>query len=203
MGKWFENFWYHHKWKTIIAVFVLVVIIFGITSVLGKESYDGNIMIVGNQYITKVMIEDIKNSFGKITDEKSKLNFGQLYYDPSQGDNFQANEMARETLATMAIQSYYIYIMSEQVYDLYKDSGVFENLSNIFEKIPDSAIDQYAIRLSETKFGKTNPGIDSLSEDMVIVLKVIPYTRTASAKKQEKKLYDFHKEIMINLVNYN
>ena len=202
MAKWLENFWYHYKWRTLLALLLIVLLVVGIVSIVNKQNYDGNIMIVGNQFITKVMIEDINKSFKQLVNEKDIINFSQLYYDPTNQDNYQANEMARQTLATMAVQSYYLYIMSEDVYLMYRESGVFEKLTNVFEKIPDSAYDEYAIRLSDTSFAKHNAGVDNLSNDMVICLKVVPYTRTNSAKRTEQKAYDYHKDLLIKIVEY-
>lgn len=204
MKKWLENYWYHYKWRTIIALFFICVLLFGIFSIVGKETYDGYIMIVGDNYLTKTVLIDMKESFKKVgvEDSENRLNFSQLYYDPTNGESYQANEMARDTLATMAVQTYYIYIMTVDVYNIYKDTGVFEKLDDIFTTIPSTAYDECAIKFNETDFSKYNAGVDSLGSDLVMALKVIPYTRTASSQKKEKALYEYHKQLFINIVEY-
>lgn len=205
MKKWLENYWYHYKWRTIIALFLLLIVIFCVVSAIDTKKYDGYIMIVGNKYLTKSILLDMEESFDKVTKdigESNVINFSQMYYDPLNNENFQANKMARETLATMAIQTYYIYIMSIDVYEIYKDTGVFERLENVFDVIPNSAYDEYAINFNDTEFSKKNAGVDSLGDEMVMVLKVVPYTRTQSSKRRELELYEYHKEIFINIVNY-
>ncbi|MBR5817056.1 MAG: hypothetical protein IKY62_00265, partial [Clostridia bacterium] len=42
-----ENFWYYHKWHTIIAVFLIITITVCALQLSGKESYDIHIMYAG------------------------------------------------------------------------------------------------------------------------------------------------------------
>ena len=202
MKEWLENYWYHYKWHTIVAIFLVIVIVFTISSVVDKKSYSGNVMFVGKTFIPVTQLEDIKQAFKKVIPDGDELNYSQLHYDPEDPDDYQANEMAKESLTSMVVQPYYIYVMSESVYKLYKDSGVFEKLENIFTSIPKSAIDEYAIRLRDTKFAQTNAGIDSLDEDMVILLKVVPYSISQRTMREENKMYEYHKQIFINIVEF-
>ena len=43
--RWFDNFWYHHKWKTIIALFLVVVILVCVLQLCEKEE-DGDITVL-------------------------------------------------------------------------------------------------------------------------------------------------------------
>ena len=42
---WFDNFWYHHKWKTLICLFLAVVVLVCTVQMLQKES-SGDIMVL-------------------------------------------------------------------------------------------------------------------------------------------------------------
>ena len=46
-GKWFENFWYHHKWKTIIALVLAIILLVCTLQMCAKESEDMTVMLVG------------------------------------------------------------------------------------------------------------------------------------------------------------
>lgn len=38
--RWLDNFWYYHKWKVIIAVFFLVVLVIGLVQIFSRVEYD-------------------------------------------------------------------------------------------------------------------------------------------------------------------
>ena len=76
----------------------------------------------------------------------------------------------------MIVMPYYIYIMDKEVYELYKNSGVFVPLSDIYgEDLPEFANDDFSLIYSETEFAKTHTDDDALPEGAVIALKVKPY----------------------------
>jgi len=43
--KWFDNFWYHHKWKTLISLFLIIVILVCTLQMCGKEE-TGDVSVV-------------------------------------------------------------------------------------------------------------------------------------------------------------
>lgn len=46
--KWFDNFWYHHKWKTLISLFLIVTILVCTLQMCGKEEEgDISVMLAG------------------------------------------------------------------------------------------------------------------------------------------------------------
>lgn len=47
-GKWFENFWYHYKWHTIITLFVLIVVTICTVQVCTREKYDVYVLYAGS-----------------------------------------------------------------------------------------------------------------------------------------------------------
>lgn len=53
VGKWFDNFWYHHKWKTIIALFLIVVILVCTLQMCQKEKEDVSVLLVGPYQLTE------------------------------------------------------------------------------------------------------------------------------------------------------
>lgn len=46
-GTWLENFWYHHKWKTIIAFSFTVIALICTLQMCGKEKQDATVLLVG------------------------------------------------------------------------------------------------------------------------------------------------------------
>lgn len=203
--KWLENFWYHYKWPVIIAAFFMAISAVCISQMVSKEHYDMYIRYVGDAEITDTQRQDIKRAFEKTgldsnDDEKTVVSFEQVAYI-SDSENILMNEinaLAKETLSVLVSQQYYIYLMDEAAYELYKDSGAFEELDRIFDyDISNIAYDGYAIRFSETEFCKNSPGMEWVEEDVVMVLKIAPYKLSTKPTKDsaEVESFEFHREM--------
>lgn len=207
MKKWLENYWYHYKWATIISAFFITVAVICIVQIASKKDYNIYIRYVGDSVITGTQYDDMTGALEKIVsgDKKDSVNFAQVAYI-SDDDNPYKNEknaVARETLSSMLVQPYYIYIMDLTAYNDYKDSGVFVPLSSIFEEdITDISYDEYALYLSKTEFLKNAPGMEWVEEDTVIVIKIVPYDSVFTGKKSKRELASFgiHKEFLRTMV---
>ena len=207
MKKWLENYWYHYKWATIISAFFITVAVICIVQIASKKNYNIYIRYVGDSVITGTQYDDMTGALEKIVsgDKKDSVNFAQVAYI-SDDDNPYKNEknaVARETLSSMLVQPYYIYIMDMTAYNGYKDSGVFAPLSSIFEEdVTDISYDEYALYLSKTEFLKNAPGMEWVEEDTVIVIKIVPYDSVFTGKKSKRELasFDIHKEFLRSMV---
>lgn len=207
MKKWLENYWYHYKWATIISAFFITVAVICIVQIASKKNYNIYIRYVGDSVITGTQYDDMTGALEKIVsgDKKDSVNFAQVAYI-SDDDNPYKNEknaVARETLSSMLVQPYYIYIMDLTAYNDYKDSGVFAPLSSIFEEdVTDISYDEYALYLSKTEFLKNAPGMEWVEEDTVIVIKIVPYDSVFTGKKSKSELasFDIHKEFLRSMV---
>lgn len=193
--KWLDNFWYHHKWKTIISLFLIVVLTVCIAQLVEKEDYDACVMYVGaaTNGIPKSIEARLEELMGG---EKYNVNFSRLTYDPDNNLASEANVTAQKQLANMIVMPYYIYIMDKEVYELYKNSGVFVPLSDIYgEDLPEFANDDFSLIYSETEFAKTHTDDDTLPEGAVIALKVKPYSWSKKAAAKEEAKYSVHEEL--------
>ena len=138
-------------------------------------------------------------------DKKDSVNFAQVAYISDEDNPYknEKNAVARETLSSMLVQPYYIYIMDMTAYNDYKDSGVFAPLSSIFEEdVTDISYVEYALHLSKTEFLKNAPGMEWVEEDTVIVIKIVPYDSVFTGKKSKSELasFDIHKEFLRSMV---
>lgn len=207
MKKWLENYWYHYKWATIISAFFITVAVICIVQISSKKDYNIYIRYVGDSVITGTQYDDMTGALEKIVsgDKKDSVNFAQVAYISDEDNPYknEKNAVARETLSSMLVQPYYIYIMDLTAYNDYKDSGVFAPLSSIFEEdITDISYDEYALYLSKTEFLKNAPGMEWVEEDTVIVIKIVPYDSVFTGKKSKSELasFDIHKEFLRSMV---
>lgn len=207
MKKWLENYWYHYKWATIISAFFITVAVICIVQIASKKNYNIYIRYVGDSVITGTQYDDMTGALEKIVsgDKKNSVNFAQVAYISDEDNPYknEKNAVARETLSSMLVQPYYIYIMDLTAYNDYKDSGVFAPLSSIFEEdVTDISYDEYALYLSKTEFLKNAPGMEWVEEDTVIVIKIVPYDSVFTGKKSKSELasFDIHKEFLRSMV---
>ncbi len=205
-----DNFWYHYKWRTIIISFFVIIAIICTVQMFQKKNYDYYIMYVGDENITKDRQQEIVDSFKKIgidTDKNNEvaINFSQTVYDPQKAEYYAngVNASAENYLSGMTHLPYYIYIMSENVYEKYKDSGRFVKLNEVFgDTLPGEAYDDYALYLSKTSFAKNNKGLNSFSSDTVICLKVVPYIADKSGLQAEQTSFTNHMIMLRDIVKY-
>mgnify|MGYP000165937476 FL=1 len=207
MKKWLENYWYHYKWATIISAFFITVAVICIVQIASKKNYNIYIRYVGDSVITGTQYDDMTGALEKIVsgDKKDSVNFAQVAYISDEDNPYknEKNAVSRETLSSMLVQPYYIYIMDLTAYNDYKDSGVFAPLSSIFEEdVTDISYDEYALYLSKTEFLKNAPGMEWVEEDTVIVIKIVPYDSVFTGKKSKRELasFDIHKEFLRSMV---
>lgn len=207
MKKWLENYWYHYKWATIISAFFITVAVICIVQIASKKDYNIYIRYVGDSVITGTQYDDMTGALEKIVsgDKKDSVNFAQVAYISDEDNPYknEKNAVARETLSSMLVQPYYIYIMDLTAYNDYKDSGVFAPLSSIFEEdVTDISYDEYALYLSKTEFLKNAPGMEWVEEDTVIVIKIVPYDSVFTGKNSKRELasFDIHKEFLRSMV---
>ena len=207
MKKWLENYWYHYKWATIISAFFITVAVICIVQIASKKNYNIYIRYVGDSVITGTQYDDMTGGLEKIVsgDKKDSVNFAQVAYISDEDNPYknEKNAVSRETLSSMLVQPYYIYIMDLTAYNDYKDSGVFAPLSSIFEEdVTDISYDEYALYLSKTEFLKNAPGMEWVEEDTVIVIKIVPYDSVFTGKKSKRELssFDIHKEFLRSMV---
>ena len=208
--KWIDNYWYHYKWTTIVVVFFLTLaIILGI-QFASRENYDAYVMYVGDDAIPDTQRLDILKSFNEALkdyneDEELILNFSRTAFITDEGHEMAStvNAAATQFLSSMSVQPYYIYLMTPVAYELYKDSGVFVPISELAIDVPaEWYYDEQAVSFSKTDFATSHAGVDTLSEDLLIVIKSVPYSRSSSVEKRERLAFENHYDLLKTILEY-
>ena len=208
--KWLDNFWYHYKWHTIIAVFAIIVVIVGISQVVSKGTADVGVIYGGPRLLSlaeqravesavRQVMEDY-NQDGKLVVEFVSLMLMsdeqiQAAYDEAEkrGEEYFANaQFMREELKKfdnliMAGDSL-LCLLDPFLYNRVLDSGGFIPLSEIFDELPESAVDEYGILLSDTEFGQYFDGVNTLPGDTILCIRTIPTFSFIKGKKGQKPI---------------
>lgn len=184
-----ENFWYQHKWHAGLIAFGIVLAVVLLWQMITYTApdvyimYTGPIAIVGSRYtdleaaITEVM-EDYNKDGEKaisftdntyLTEEQIAEKQEKGGYQPDYGalrssySRFQMEITAAEHMLCM---------LDPSLYEWVRDMDGFMPLSDIFgETLPESAVDDYGIRLGDTDFYKDFPGVQILPADTILAVR--------------------------------
>lgn len=192
--KWFDNYWYHYKWQTIIAAFFTIAFLIMGLQMCGAEKTDIYLIYAGPHMfeegsvhelsadVNKILSEDFNGDGIKtseivdlyiLSEEQIKAekeaaeSEEEVYYYNAQ---FFAEEQKKLDQLIFAGE-YSICLLDPHLYESIKQSGGFRPLSEVLDEVPESAIDEYGIRLSDTEFGSFFTSVSKLPEDTVLCLR--------------------------------
>lgn len=192
---WLDNYWYHYKWVTIVVAFL--VIVFSICIIQACTAKAGDIKLT---YAGRVPLKDsdkaaIEGVFSKkLPDEFSDgataemLSFyilskeqieaaeketyadgDRVYIDrafnSSEKENFDSH--LQTGASSILLVDPWLY---EELVGNNDSTEVIKPLSDVFGKTPQGALDDYGIRLGDTKIYNDNPELKVLPEDTVVCL---------------------------------
>ena len=221
---WLENFWYHYKWHSIIALFLVFVITVCTLQMCKKEESDIYVLYGGGKYISRQMengnfceLDIITSSLKNITkdyDEDGQIK--PLFYNvyllsdneiKEAGDDvnhsllYQNNQEFRDLMFS---SPYYICFLSEDLYREYsKTDGVFVPLASYTGGLELNYLDECAVYLnSENLPFNTLAGISDLPENTVICLKSKTAFSTSLGNKNSDEQFKRSEESLKSLFNY-
>jgi hypothetical protein len=215
-----QNFWYHYKWHSIVALFLVVTLVICSLQLCGRSKYDAHILYAGSRSIGRTAadgdvaeIVTVLSSLKRVTDDfdengEISVNFSNLYYltgDEANGltdvnDALLASD--RQTLNTVLSHSdYYFMLISVGVYEEYHkvgDEELFIDLTSFASY--NSEAEYYApnaIYLSSIEASKL-PGIANLPSDTLICIR---QASVMGGKSKEHLQYlEDAKKILINFL---
>lgn len=220
-----ENFWYHYKWHTIVALFAVVVVVMLVLQMCTKQDYDAYILYAGN-YKISTLAEDgdlpeykkITSALGAITpdangDNSKDINLKTLFVlTPEQLAELDSEDTATLSLANtdsetlenmLVVGNYYVCFMSEELFldkDAIYDGAIFEPLAKY--ATDDGISYEYAsergIYLRSLPFASTL----SLPEDTVVCLRSMNGYSSVIGSKENQKSFELGEEIIKSILCY-
>ena len=208
--KWIENFWYHYKWPFCIVAFFLILGIVLTVQLVSRENYDVYIMYVGDAPIPDTQYQDIQKSLTEVCkdyneDKEVLVNFSRTAFIDDEEHEMASTVNASSTqfLSSMSVQPYYIYLMTPWVYDIYKDNGVFVPISELGIDVPEEwYYDEKAISFTKTDYATSHAGVDNLGEEVILVIKSVPYSHSKSTEAKERQAFANHFDLLKSILEY-
>ena len=178
--QWIANFWYYYKWFVMLGI--VLVLLFGIATVqyFTKSVPDVSLLYVGEFSISDSDCKKIINSTEKVipdvnSDGEVSVNLQSFallsdYDYLTDGQKIQAMEEYQEYSDEILSGDGAILLLDEYFYTELAENGALVNLHEIFDELPDSAIDMFGVKLSKTSLYKKD-GFSSLPKDTIVCLK--------------------------------
>ena len=203
-----QNFIYHYKWHSIVAVALIIAITICSLQFCTRENYDAYVLYAGSRNIGRTSkdgdvaeIATVISSLKRVSDDFDQsgdvsINFTNYYYlsDKEAASLDDVNETLlasdRSSLSSVLEHSeYYLCFISKAVYDEYHAVGSTERFILLDEyKDTYPELEYYtdsAIYLSSTAAYKL-PGLASLPEDTLICIR---HPSVLAAKSDEHVMH--------------
>ncbi len=137
--RYWENYWYHYKWHTIIGLFLVVTLAVGVTQCAMQPNYDHTSVlycdrIVSDNTVSALETQLIKRAKDENGDGETLFEVYNVSYDED-GTNPQnpAYANSQKLMSVMSTADYVLYIVDEYGYKRLKEQNLFET----YDFLPD------------------------------------------------------------------
>lgn len=222
-----DNFFYHYKWHSIVALFLAVVLTVTLVQGCSKESFDVEIMYAGPKNLNdRQTVIDIQNAFAQVAsdengDGKTVARLVSYWVDESyyggEGTDMSGADVAYFANNAKNNEDAYhdeikagnlsICLVSPHLfYQVHKEGG-FMRIDEICTELDESvylvgeggSVNHYAILLKNTAFGSL-PGLSSLPDDTILCLRRPAYHLLNASRL--KRQHENAKEVFLNALGY-
>ena len=209
--RWFDNFWYHHKWKTLIIGFCLIVVLICTLQMCNKESEGDISILTAGPYgfmTADSGLGDLRNCLANYLpddyDEDGVRKVDVRHYTVYSEDQIKTYAAQNITINTAdnssEYKSFYGYIATGETSVLFLDPWLYEEMQGKLMDIVDLAgvvpvggititddngkTHCYGVRLGDTAL-YANTAMQVLPEDTVICLAAPLYVGGKSSDEAE------------------
>ncbi len=218
------NFWYHHKAVILIAAAFAVILTIVLVQMLGRSNPDVYLLYAGPEYVTpnqnqafcdllETMIPDY-NGDGKVYVQLNDM----VFLTDSQVEAYQQRcienheDMKLDLLENRQVSERFTYeifgdtasvcILAEDQYRLVAEASGFVPLSELFADVPEGAIDDCGIRLSETKFCRFYDAAQVFPEDAVLALRKLSTASVITGVKSAEERHGYAVDLFEAIVSF-
>lgn len=223
-----ENFWYHHKWKVIIGLAVIVIAFIGIYQMItsGKQKTDVSVLYAGPKYLTAEETENLKTTLAEILPEdldgdgkKAVYTYTFEYYSSSQLESKQAEAKSQgiefdvDVLDNRKVYSDVknliftgecgVMFIDAELFENVKAEGGLDTLENALGYELENAYDEYGIMLGDTKAYSMYPALKAMPpETMLCVRTMSTAGGVLMSKKEAEKDFNAARKLLSGLLKY-
>lgn len=222
--KWFRNYWYYYKWWVIGIAFALCVLLVCTLQVCSAPKQDISILYAGtfppadnsvpdmHRAFEAVLPEDYNGDGEKVVDMAMLMIYSedQIKEIESNLDDDDAPIINRYTNSgefskfqnLVVSGEYYVCLLEPWLFDIVNSEGGFVKLSDIFGATPEKAVNDYAIRLSDTELGGYYEALKLLPRDTYLCLRTPGTMHTVLGNGKGSEAYEQAVEFIKAVVEF-
>ncbi len=205
LGKKLDNFWYHYKIQTIIALVLIVTLVICTVQLITRERHDYCILYAGPAVLAVQDVTYMKDAFEDVGADFDGNGEVVVTFDdivilsPEEQEAASADgAVFNPQFAQQSMTEYYqqifggdsvVCLLSPYMYEIVHEADGFLPLAEVLDSVPDAAYDECAVVLANTDFGQYFNGINDLPEDTLICVRRLS---TMAKFKGEKKTREAH-----------
>ncbi len=225
--EWFDNFFYHYKWHTIVALIAIFAIVVCTVQMCSKTSYDLYIMYAGSDSISTAASESDSSEYEKLVsamkqytpdfneDGESHVNILNLYIPSNKAVEDMANDVDQLTLNRILSDretfreniyygSYQICFIADHLLLEYTKEGMLSPFADITPYIPEGksyeTLNGCGVYLRSTPLYE-KAGFNLMAEDTVICIRKLSEVSTTFFRGDEnKENFRRSEEVLRNLL---
>lgn len=215
-----ENFWYHYKWQTLIALFALVVAAVSIAQCAAKgKGDDAYLMYAGNHYLSAIERRAMEKTVSEQTKDRNgdgkivvAINSYLIYTGEELGSGLDAGTRAEES--AKAHDQFTQEILSGEATVCFLSPALFEEVAReggflpVSEYAPALAGGEGGVRYGDTVYGLrlsslnlyAYGGFSGLPEDTVLCVRRVSTMASLFGKKRAEELHKANLEMAVRLI---
>ena len=182
---WWENYWYHHKWATIIVTFLVAVFVFTFIQFATRKQPDYIIMTAFDRFVPSEVTDVIASEFASYGEDIN--GDGEVIveiYDVSTGSNSDTQQSNRiKMMCELQNGEVMLFIVDDTYFDTLSDLKVFETDPDLFTDKDSRAINLRDTKLTE-RINEVYPGY--IGSDYYIAKRVVGGTSFEKVEKSVK-----------------
>lgn len=211
LGKKLDNFWYHYKIQTIIALVLVVTLVICTFQLITREKHDYCILYAGPAVLAVQDLTYMRDAFEDVGADYDGNGEVVVTFDDivimSPEEQAAANEEGafyNPQFAQQSMTEYYqqifggdsvICLLSPYMYEIVHEADGFLPLAEVLDTAPDAAYDECAVVLAKTDFGQYFNGINDLPEDTLICVRRLSSMAKFKGEAKTRKAHEANLEL--------
>lgn len=221
--KWFENYWYHNKWPTLIVLLFVIVFAIGFGQIIGeKTNYDVYALYGGSHNLDAESHGAIVSVF---KDAANKVDGGEDPEDPKDinvqtliyltGEEIAAQQKAAEEAGQEFTFNYLennrvfdtfmkqlvsgenvIMVLSPYLYSSAESNEALYKVKDILGKdVPGMNSTGYGVKLSESGLTSKYPAFSHFPEDSIVCFRRVTHAMQLIGKSESQDSHQFQLDV--------
>lgn len=224
--KWLDNYWYHNKWQTILALFFIIFVMVAVVQMITKVDDDVVILYAGPCQLNANQTREISNALQSVMSadfngdgKKSAQILSILLMTEAQIQTAKAeadtagNVVVYNSVALAENRTRFstqifagetvICLLDPNWYpDVYKNGG-FIKLSVSLCYTPENAIDEYSIYLHDTALAQYFSALQVFPKDTILCVRRMSTTTVFKSQKKESVRYENQLQMFRDMMSFS